>query len=118
MKIAVNRCFGGFDLSPKAKEMLFEARGVEFEKVETNGITLYFEKGYAGNRARYLLDPIVMSEVDRNDPDLIRIIEELGVEASSEHSLIKIVEIPDDVYWVLDVSDSGWEQIAEKHRTW
>lgn len=54
----------------------------------------------------------------RDDEDLIKVIEELGQkECSSEYSEIKIVEIPDDVDWIIQEYD-GLEWVAEKHRTW
>jgi hypothetical protein len=53
----------------------------------------------------------------RTDPNLIQAIEELGDEASGSCSTLKIVEIPDEVEWVIQEYD-GMEWIAEKHRTW
>lgn len=53
----------------------------------------------------------------RTDPNLIQAIEELGNEASGSFSVLKIVEIPDDVEWVIEEYD-GMEWVAEVHRTW
>lgn len=56
--------------------------------------------------------------IPRNDPDLIRAIELVGSENSTGFcSDIKIVEIPDDVDWVIQEYD-GLEWVAERHRTW
>jgi hypothetical protein len=56
--------------------------------------------------------------IPRNDPHLIKAIETLGYENSNgSHCDLKIVEIPDDVNWVIEEYD-GLEWIAEKHRTW
>lgn len=58
--------------------------------------------------------------VPRNDKDLIEVIEELGSKAASaEYAEIHVVEIPDDVDWVIDCNDEfGNEWVAERHRTW
>ena len=49
-------------------------------------------------------------KIDRTDKDLIEIIETLGESASRETSRLKIVEIPDDVYYFIDDYD-GIESI-------
>lgn len=53
---------------------------------------------------------------DRSDPDLIRVIEELGEGASGGLARLKVVEVPDDVAWKIQECD-GSEWIAELHRT-
>jgi hypothetical protein len=55
--------------------------------------------------------------INRDDPRLIECVEKLGLEANSGYSELKIVEIPDDVEWIIQEYD-GIEWIAEKHRTW
>lgn len=54
---------------------------------------------------------------NREDKDLIAVVEELGAKASTRVSDINIVEIPADVEYVIEEYD-GNETIAEKHRTW
>jgi hypothetical protein len=53
----------------------------------------------------------------RTDPYFIQAVEELGVEANTEVSNLKIVEIPDEIEWIIEEYD-GVEWIAETHRTW
>ena len=55
--------------------------------------------------------------IDRTDPDLIAVIEELGEEANGRFADLEIVEIPDDIEFEIDQYD-GLETIREKHRTW
>lgn len=50
-------------------------------------------------------------------PVMAQIVEELGDEASGRFSELKIVDVPDDVNWVVKDYD-GCEWIAETHRTW
>ena len=91
MKVVINRCYGGFGLSDEV-----------FSRY--NAIT---GKNY---QAEY--------EIQRSDPVLIQVIEELGLEASGGlFSKLKIVEIPDGISWFVSDYD-GMEHIAEHHRTW
>jgi hypothetical protein len=89
MKVVINTCFGGFGLSTAAED--------EFRK-----------------RTGYLAS---LYDVERNDPDLVAIVEEMGEAANGQYSKLKVVEIPDDVQWIIEDYD-GRETIAEKHRTW
>ena len=91
MKIALNKCFGGFGLSKVAYREL----GLEWD-----------EFGYAYN-----------DQEKRIDPKLIAVIEGLGEEASGSMAHVKVVEIPDDIEWEIDEYD-GIETVHEKHRSW
>lgn len=53
----------------------------------------------------------------RTDPDLIAVVEELGEKANGRCARLEIVEIPEDIEWVIDEYD-GVEKIHEKHRAW
>ncbi len=90
MKVVINSCYGGFGLSAKAVKRYQKIKGIE-----------------------YVYD----DDIPRNDQDLINIVEFLGSDANTNFSKLKIVEIPDDVEWVIMDYD-GMEWIAEKHRTW
>jgi hypothetical protein len=56
-------------------------------------------------------------EIDRGDPKLVQVIEELGDAANGAHAQLAIVEIPDGVEYTVEEYD-GSEHIAEAHRTW
>lgn len=93
MKVAINRCFGGFSLSNEAVEMCREL-GLEISV-----------------RPR--------EKEMRAHPTLITVIERLGERADGAHADIRIVDIPfDDVYgWEIDEYD-GREKIVESCRSW
>ena len=93
MKIAINSCHGGFNLSDEA-------------------FALYKER--ANVPAHF---PLVPWDIPRNDENLVNIIEELGPQSCGNWSNLKILEIPDDVDWEIGEYD-GVEWIAEKHRKW
>lgn len=61
------------------------------------------------------------SEISRNDPVLVRVVEVLGDRASvSGYSNLKIVEIPKNVEWeiVRENTRSGSEYVREIGRRW
>lgn len=89
MKIVINTCHGGYKLSQAAYKEL----GIEW-----NGY------GFA------------LSD-DRANHQLVATVEKLGLAASGFHAALEVVEIPNDVKWMICDHD-GMEHVAEQHRTW
>lgn len=56
-------------------------------------------------------------DLERHDPLLVKVVEELGDAADGSCAELKVVEIPDGVDYEIDEYD-GLESIHEKHRTW
>ena len=138
-KIAVNRCYGGFDLSHAAWKLYAAKKNIDLhwywmsygvkntahideepthdnyiimyqgEPVELDPADTYGIKESDKHLAEYY--------IDRDDPTLIEVIEELGDAASGRFGNLKVVEIPDDVEWVIEDYD-GMETVEEKHRSW
>ena len=119
MKVAINRCFGGFGISNEAFERLLDLKGIAFDKVENENSSFlgatYYEAGHAGDDEYYISDYHYYD--NRADPDLIAVIEYFKEEANSWAADIAIVEVPDDVKWHIHEYD-GLEHVAEDHRTW
>ena len=90
MKIVINACYGGFGLSKEALALFNERFGTI--------ITYEYD-------------------IERNNPILVEIVEQLGEAADGNYAELKVVDIPDDVQWQIEGYD-GNEWIAEKHRTW
>jgi hypothetical protein len=90
MKIVINTCYGGFGLSKEALALFNERAGT----------VITYER-----------------DIERNNPILVEIVEQLGEAADGEFAELKVVEIPDDVQWQIEEYD-GNEWVAEKHRTW
>ena len=101
MKIAINKCYGGFSLS----EEVFKELGVEWDGY-----------GYLDNEALGIENDYYLAY--RADPRLIAAIEKVGEDAASgDLAKVRVVEIPDDIDWDIDEYD-GIETINEKHRSW
>jgi hypothetical protein len=115
MKVVINHCYGGFGLSDEAYEWLL-AHG--WKSTEDGNCrdekTLYKKpKGdqYFGKYYK------CGDDFNRADPDLVACVEALGEKANGRFSVLKVVEIPDDVQW--EISDyDGMECVDEKHRSW
>jgi hypothetical protein len=93
MRIVINRCFGGFGLSPRAEALFRRTERVKHD------------------------DDFSVYDIPRDHPTLVRIVEKLGEAAGGDHSELKIIEVPDDVNWYV-VEYDGLEHVAERHRVW
>lgn len=134
MKIAINRCFGEFSLSPKALKYWMELKGNpcyfftyshnnkkdEYEPIEIKDIKSFNWSAFTiknpvmfDNDADYIDN----CPEDRTDNELIITIENLGDKANGGNAKLKVIEIPDDVEWEIDEYD-GMETVREKHRSW
>lgn len=122
MKVVINRCFGGFGLSDLAFEMLLDRKGIEWEKSSSrNSFSSsfdYYDKGHVGEADHYIwYRNVIKDDIDRADPVLVQLVEELGEKVNTRFSNLRIVEVPDDAEWYIEEYD-GSEHVAEKHRTW
>jgi hypothetical protein len=101
MKIAVNRCYGGFSVS----EQVFKELGLKW-----NGFGYLRNDDFGIESTNYF--------AWRSHPKLIQAIEKIGVEkASGKLAEIDIVDIPDDIKFEIDDYD-GVETVHEEHRSW
>ncbi len=139
MKIVINRCFGGFGLSPLALKRYAELKGLG---------CYFFETNYSGNTSQLI--PISLEEannnpffhaftvnelpnpipnefykqyaicdhdLERTDPNLIKVVKELKDKANGSCAKLKIVTIPDGTEW--EISDyDGMESVEEVHKSW
>ena len=98
MKIAINKCYGGFWPSQKALQWMLEKGATFIEKVPFWGLDIVN----------------IDDSVVRTHPILIECFETLSPEEyNSNFSDIKIIEIPDDVEFEICEYD-GIECVIEK----
>ena len=134
MKVVINACYGGFGLSEKAILRYAELKGLtvypegtglfttywlvpEGEREDqTNYFTWSLEEKQASNK-RLAKQVWYESEIQRDDPALVQVVEELGADANARFAELAVVEIPDGVAWQIEEYD-GLEHVAEKHHTW
>jgi hypothetical protein len=99
MKVVINTVHGGFGLSDKAMLELERRSTVKLLRTDSG---IYIE-----------------NEDDelRSNPELVKIVEEMGEDSFGDYAQLEIIEVPDDVKWHIESYD-GSEWVAENHRTW
>ena len=114
MKVVINSSYGAFSLSAEAHALYAELKGYNLIKAECFGYQTFFKNEVKDEN---LVDDWTF---DRNDSDLVQVVETLGEKSShGKNCKLKVVEIPDDVKWYIDNREQGGgEFIAEEHRTW
>jgi hypothetical protein len=142
MKIVTNRCYGGFGLSHEAMVAYAKRKGLtlhwywrDYETNEWHADDTPTEKAFIviyGTEApvfkaesEHWLDRYHFPEgtymndhdMERDDPDLIAVVEELGDRADGRYSNLEVTEIPDGVEWEISEYD-GYETVEEVHRSW
>ena len=130
MKVVINTCYGGFNLSHEGMMRYYELKGIKvypfkdeyhlwtYSTVpEDEYDALQKEAEETGDYKKINSVYLSLYDVERNDPALIQTVEEMGKAANGDYSELKIVDIPDDITWVIKEYD-GMEHIAESHRTW
>ena len=80
-KIVYNTCFGGFGLSQKAKDRYWELKGESMPES-------WWE-----------------IDLDRADPALVQVVEELGGEANGAYADLKIHELESGTKYIIDEYD-------------
>ena len=135
-KVILNKCFGGFGVSKEAYELYAKKKGIDvFHYTQKNlkneiytyatddnrSFDFYFTKDFGDNV--YISDEdfkeyfLNLDEKFREDKTLIEVVEELGEKANAFYSNLKIVEIPDDLDYVIDNYD-GIETLRQKVQEW
>ena len=144
MKIVINKCFGGFSLSHAAVLRYAELSGFTlYPWIDHITRQVYKDRARVDNPdilkhySRVPVDDLPLNEygdpripdgayfndgdIERHDPILVRVIEEMGAGhrtgASGMYASLKIVEIPDGTDYEIAEYD-GREHIAQKHETW
>jgi len=140
MKVVINKCYGGFGLSLKAKREYLKLEGKEsfFYSIEYSGSNKKYNKieieEYKGifvqtltkdfgesfqdlSNEDYELYAFYDGDLERTDPNLISVVESLGSESNSWASDLKVIDVPDEANWTIEEYD-GTEWIAEVHQTW
>jgi len=142
MKVVINNQYGGFGLSRMAERRYLKLKGKEaffyqqtewgvqgsgdvYKRVDDDRqdcfCTFTFTRDYGktinalpdGDDSGYFYD----RDIPRDDPDMIKVVEELGEKANGKCASLKVVEIPDGTEWEIEEYD-GNEWVSEKHGTW
>lgn len=127
-RVVVNKCFGGFCLSPKAVLWMYEQGFKELATpikdyfgVELNELEQSLEKWRLFPSLSFEIfspdEQYVLNDrpTQRDHPLLVQAVEKFGEEANSRSASLAIVEIPDGVFWHIQNHD-GMETVVENYR--
>jgi hypothetical protein len=114
MKIVINKHYGSFSLSEEAVLLYGDKKGLNIIAIRDEVIKdinhYYLNEEKEENS-------FCEWDIERNDPVLVEVVEQLGDLANTRHTRLKVVEVPDDVKWYIHDYD-GIESVYEKHRIW
>ncbi len=136
-KVILNKCYGGFDVSKEAYQLYAKKKGLDLfcyecdikdyknciykYTKENNLFSHYFTKDFGDNvqlsNEDYEKYSLYLDASYREDPVLIEVVEELGKKADGNFSELKIVEIPDNLDYVIDDYD-GIETLHQRVEEW
>ncbi len=136
-KVILNKCYGGFYVSPEAYKLYAKKKGLDlftyklnsskyfgtYQKVDSSDsiFVLYTTKdlGDTATIDDIQENSLSLNEELREDKTLIEVVEELGEKANTRYSDLKIVEIPDDVAedYIIDDYD-GIETLHKRVQEW
>lgn len=119
MKLVINRCYGGFGISHEAIIRYWEIKGEPIWYHEGKYRDMVYTTSPVDPEDEEKVDELYWyyNDLERDDPILVQVVEELGEKACDVYSKLEVVEIPDDIDWYIDEYD-GRESIHENHRSW
>ena len=132
MKIVINHCYGGFNLSLKGLRRYLELKGhksyfynqtkykypdgeVEYTRIDDiesrpSPFVCCTTRDQGKFISHYPKDTFHVYDLKRSDPILVQVVEELGAESSGPCSNLKVVEIESGRYFKIDEYD-GFESV-------
>lgn len=114
MTVAINKTYGSFSLSDKAMAEFLALKDTEYTtKDGVYGVEFYYTDGNQIHLCNMFDTDLAL----RTDPDLIKVIETLGDEASGNCSKVALIAVPNGIEIEINEYD-GYEWVAEKHRRW
>ena len=134
-KIVYNACYGGFSLSDEAIIRYAEIKGITlYPSVSKYGLTVYYlctpeeyarieaEESanptapgrYARSNAMYFSD----RDIDRDDPVLAQVVEELGDRANGSHAELRIFEVSAGTLYRIDEYDGSESVMTQDTYEW
>ena len=111
-KIVINKSHGVFCVSHAAFLRLRELG--QLETLQESDLGAYWPSGATPQEPSLNQCGAL---IPRDDQKLVQVVQELGAEANGHCAELKVVEVPQDVNWEIEMSH-GAEHVSEVHRTW
>jgi len=114
VKIVYNGCYGGFGLSKTAKQRYAELAGVSVKEEIYEGMMDKIYSSLLDKNGELLFD----SDIERDDPFLVQVVEEMGKDANGYCADLKIREIPKGSKYIIDEYDGLETIVLENEIKW
>lgn len=126
-KLVINACYGGFNLSREGYERLAELKGLTLWVEGKDGFATYWTvppeqqpmvpegpgADYNAFNEAYERSTLCAKRLPRTDPDLVKVVEELGAKSHGRFSKLKVVELKKGTLYRIDEYD-GYESVETK----
>jgi hypothetical protein len=100
-KIVYNACYGGFGLSDEAVEMYLDLKGFKYTKTPDIWGANFVVEGW---------EDFYYSDIERDDPTLVQVVETLGEKANGMCANLSIEDLPKGTLYRITEYD-GYESI-------
>ncbi len=134
-KIVYNACYGGFGLSHEAVLRYAEIKGMPLYYNDESGLFTHYylcpPEEYERLRAEDETKPIGTNRyarsntlyfspnnIERNDPALVQVVEELGDKANTPYSKLRIAEVPAGTLYRIDEYDGSESVMTQDNYEW
>jgi len=131
MKIVINKCYGGYELSYEAAMYYAKLKGIKLyayvdtareikpydKKDKMRGLCIHYATKKVATSVDLNKYYFSTNNIERTDADLVKTVEKLKKKANGPCADLTVIEIPDGTEYTIEEYD-GVEHIAEKHNTW
>lgn len=97
-KVVYNNCFGGFGLSNEAMRRYFEIKGITVYPETSDGYfkteTYYLTPKTGDDKVDNNRESVWYWDIERDDPVLVQVVEELGDKANAKYANLVVEDIP------------------------
>lgn len=131
MKVVYNGCYGGFSLSHKAIMRYAELKGFKLYPFVSRDFRTYepaSESDFSAGRLSMIIYYITSnresgsywsdSDISRSDPDLVKVVEELGEAANGHCASLCIDEVPAGEKYRIDEYDGNESVMKQSDYEW
>ena len=134
MKLVYNNCYGGFGLSDKAIRRYAELKGIKlYEKYDPSNLfnvisfttipyeeyeILYEADAELGNFSHSNEVYFTDRDIERDDPFLVQVVEELGEESNGRCANLQIAVVPAGTLYRIDEYDGNESVLTPDDYKW
>lgn len=118
-KIVYNGCYGGFGLSDAGIKRYAELKGLTLFPEGSRLSIIYFIVPPDQRTQKWDETEVLWADrIERDDPILVQVVEELGIEANGMCANLKIHEVPDGTAYRIEEYDGNENVVIHDMHDW